>query len=248
MQSFGAFLVSLALAGNFAAALPTASDSNTFSISAVHNKNFKPSGPLALAKAYNKYNVPLPDSLASAVARITKELGLTKRQGTGSDPASPPKGAGDLEYLAEVDIGTPPQKLYLDFDTGSSDLWVFSSETPKSQVKGQTVYDASSSSSSSPLQGASWSIQYGDGSKCNGDVFTDKVTIGGLTVDKQAVEAAKTVSDQFTTGPSQMSGLLGLAFDQINTVKPQAQKTWFSNVKGSLKAPLFTANLKHNAG
>jgi aspergillopepsin I len=252
MQTFGAFLASLAVAGNFAAALPAAGQSHTLSINAVHNKNFKPNGPLALAKAYNKYNVPLPTGLASVISRIEKDLGLQKRQGngtgTGSDPTKPPAGVGDLEYLAEVDIGTPPQKVFLDFDTGSSDLWVFSSETPKNQVNGQKTYDIKSSSTAKKLDGATWSIKYGDGSSCSGDVYLDQVTVGGLTVKQQAVESAQTVSDQFSKGSAENSGLLGLAYDQINTVKPQQQKTWFSNIKDSLKAPLFTANLKHAAG
>lgn len=254
MQTFGAFLASLAVAGNLAAALPAASQSQTISINAVHNKNFKPNGPLALAKAYNKYNVQMPSELASLVSSIEKDFGLQRRQGngtgtgTGSDPTKPPPGVGDLEYLAEVDIGSPPQKLYLDFDTGSSDLWVFSSETPSTQVNGQKIYDIKSSSSAKQVDGASWNIKYGDGSSCSGDVYLDQVTVGGLTVKQQAVESAKTVSDQFSKGSPQNSGLLGLAFDQINTVKPTQQKTWFSNIKDSLKAPLFTANLKHAAG
>ena len=244
-KPLGAFLVSLAVAGNLAAALPAVGQPETLSIRAAHNKDFKPNGPLALAKAYAKYNKPLPSNLASIVDNFFKDIGLEKRDGgQGSDPNSP-AGGNDLEYLAEVDIGTPAQKLYLDFDTGSSDLWVISDET--TSAGSAPKYSPGKSSSAKQLSSATWTIQYGDGSSCSGDVYNDKVTIGGLTVDSQAVESAKTISQQFQQSPPNFSGLLGLAFDQINTVKPEKQKTWFSNIKGSLKAPLFTANLKHNA-
>jgi hypothetical protein len=73
-----------------------------------------------------------------------------------------------------------------------------------------------------------------------------QVTIGGLTVTSQAVEAAETVSSSFTSDPD-IDGLVGLGFDSLNTVSPTKQPTWFDNIKSSLDSPLFTADLKHNA-
>ena len=43
----------------------------------------------------------------------------------------------DSLYLCEVSIGTPAQKLYLDFDTGSSDLWV---GAPRNDVSNYCAY------------------------------------------------------------------------------------------------------------
>lgn len=66
------------------------------------------------------------------MANLTAGLDLPKRA-TGSATATPIDALDDA-YITPVSIGTPAQVLNLDFDTGSSDLWVFSSETPSSEV------------------------------------------------------------------------------------------------------------------
>ncbi|KAJ4359527.1 uncharacterized protein N0V89_000082 [Didymosphaeria variabile] len=143
----------------------------------------------------------------------------------------------DSLYLCEVGVGTPEQKLYLDFDTGSSDLWVWSTELPKSILSGanknnqQVAFDATKSSTFKKLSGETWKISYGDSSSASGDVGTDTVDLGGLKVEGQAVELAKELSQQFAQGNG--SGLLGLAFSSINTVSPTQQKTVFTAYLGS---------------
>jgi aspergillopepsin I len=122
--------------------------------------------------------------------------------------------------------------------------WVFSTETPSSQSSGHTKYNPSTSGRK--LSGETWKIGYGDGSGASGDVYADKVVVGPVTATSQAVEAATSVSAQFTQDVDN-DGLLGLAFSSINTVSPDQQTTFFDTVKSTLKAKLFAAYLRKGA-
>lgn len=93
------------------------------------------------------------------------------------------------------------------------------------------------------LEGETWSISYGDGSSASGIVFTDTVEVGETTAKNQAVGVSQYISFQFQQDEDN-DGLLGLAFNKINTVKPTRQKTFFDNVKDALSMPLFTVDLK----
>ncbi|KAK4216505.1 pepsin [Rhypophila decipiens] len=214
------------------------------SLSQVANPHYRFNGALSVYKTYLKYGVPVPNHLLKAVDNV-KKLHEMERRATGSAPAIP-IDEYDVAYVTPVTIGTPPQTLNLDFDTGSSDLWVFSSHMPLTQIRGQEIYSPNKSSTSKLLSGHSWSITYGDGSASRGNVYTDNFTVGGLTARDQAVECAQQVSTSFTRETA-IHGLVGLGFSDLNTVSPRAQKTFFDNIRADLDAPVFTSDLKFKA-
>lgn len=188
-------------------------------------------------------SVNAANSTAAAVGNsTTAATNATAAPGTGLVTATPEQG--DVEYLSPVDIGG--QTLNLDFDSGSSDLWVFSTQLGAASTTGHTVYDPAKSTSLKMVQGASFSISYGDGSGAAGVVGTDTVNIGGATVTDQAIEMATAVSQSFVEDTNN-NGLVGLAFSKLNTVKPAQQKTFFDNVMPSLAEPVFTADLRKAA-
>jgi hypothetical protein len=149
--------------------------------------------------------------------------------------------AQDVEYLSPVIIGG--QTINMDFDSGSSDLWVFNNQLPQAAQSGHQNFDIQRSSTFKMIEGASFNISYGDGSGAAGNVGTDTVDIGGATVTSQAIELATEVSDSFVQDQAN-NGLVGLAFSSLNTVKPIQQKTFFDNVMPSLAEPVFTADLR----
>ncbi|RAL04418.1 pepsin-like aspartic protease [Aspergillus ibericus CBS 121593] len=211
---------------------------------------FKPTkpGPYTLSSTLQQTGRPYTDKPIGGRAHIRQVIRKTTSASgeVGEVPAEDVQN--DSEYLATVGIGTPAQSLKLDFDTGSADLWVWSTKLPStilSENKTHAVFNPSESSTFKNQEGESWQISYGDGSSASGSVGTDDVNIGGLVVKNQAVELAEKMSTAFAQGEG--DGLLGLAFSNINTVQPQSVKTPVENMilqdDIPKSAELFTAKL-----
>ncbi|TLD15233.1 hypothetical protein PspLS_10637 [Pyricularia sp. CBS 133598] len=259
-------LLYLALLASLVSAAPANNQKRSiqkrsFKVDRVRNLNFKGhNGPRELMKAYAKYSMPVPQGLLDAIAAQGKpefksqsvgesrisaadpSTNLTKAAGVGLVTATPE--AGDVEYLSPVTIGG--QTMNLDFDTGSSDLWIFSTMLPQNVQAGHTNFDPAKSTTFKQAQGLSFKIRYGDGSGASGVVGTETVDIGGVSVTGQAVEMATQVSGSFVKDTAN-NGLVGLAYSKLNTVSPVPQKTFFDNVMPNLAEPLFTADLRKGA-
>ncbi|KAH8895749.1 aspartic protease [Thozetella sp. PMI_491] len=205
----------------------------SFSLTQVHNPSHIRNGPLAYYKALEKFGATIPDHLKTVVQRS-----IIARK-TGSAKATP--GENDNEYVLPVSIGNPPQKFRVQLDCGSSDFLVLGSGVSDN---GDTEYRPEKSTTAKKLSGATWKTTYQDGTFVSGDVYMDQVAIGGLPLFQQAIQRANSISDNFF---GDTEATLGLAFSNINTIKPQKQKTFFENVVGYLDKPVWTADLQHQA-
>ncbi|KAL2267930.1 hypothetical protein VTJ83DRAFT_5207 [Remersonia thermophila] len=238
-----------------AMAFPPGIQKRSFQLDRIKNPHFRHhNGPRQLVKAYQKYRMPIPQDLLDALGGNVESGGLspgrqpasvngfhageTDGTSTGRVPATPANDG--VEYISPIQVGG--QTIHVAIDTGSADLWVFSVLLPPFAWGGHNIYDPALSPTSKMLSNASFSIVYGDGTHASGAVALDTVDVGGAVVRDQAVQMAAWASSAFILD-MHLSGLLGLAFSKLNTVKPVRQTTFFENVMPTLAEPLFTADL-----
>lgn len=158
---------------------------NTCSIQQKFNGPIERHGPSALARVYRKYNIDLSRNIEAII----------KDNNDNNDNVISPT-LNDREYLIPVTIGG--QTMNVQADTGSSDLWVFSTHLSRAEQKGHKIYDPTLSNSSKTLAGETWTSIYGDGFQgASGDVCTDTVAVGTSVVQNQAVQLAAKLSSRF---------------------------------------------------
>ncbi|KAL8802908.1 MAG: hypothetical protein Q9182_003524 [Xanthomendoza sp. 2 TL-2023] len=85
-------------------------------------------------------------------------------------------------YSANISLGTPPQQLSVDVDTGSSELWVNAPKPPMMcallRCSNLDTYDANASSTYTYLRSDS-GISYLDGKSFQGDFISDTILVAG---------------------------------------------------------------------
>ncbi|UJR38065.1 hypothetical protein I4U23_030746 [Adineta vaga] len=137
-------------------------------------------------------------------------------------------------WIGLISIGTPGKTFIIDFDTGSTDLWIPSVQC-YSTCENKAKYDPQKSNTSQS-NGATFRVVYGDGSYVHGNFINDTVNIAGLSVVNQAFAQAKNTSG-FSS--STFDGVLGLAYPSLGT---SGQMSIFYNMwrQGLIVHPSFS--------
>lgn len=116
----------------------------------------------------------------------------------------------DVQYYADIGIGSPPQHFTVVFDTGSSNLWVPSSRCFFSIACYLRSRYKSRLSNTYTKIGKSCKIPFGSGS-VQGFFSQDDMKVGGAVI-KQQVFTEVTREGYFTLLHARFDGVLGLGF------------------------------------
>jgi hypothetical protein len=125
----------------------------------------------------------------------------------------PVKDYMNTQYFVTISVGTPAQEFTVVPDTGSSNLWMYSSSCHSIACLRHKRYKAKSSTTY-VKDGQDFVIQYGSGG-VTGTTSKDTVTMGDAVAKEMTFgEITKTSGAMFLV--SQLDGILGLAYPTIS--------------------------------
>ncbi|CAJ0847773.1 3341_t:CDS:2 [Entrophospora sp. SA101] len=121
----------------------------------------------------------------------------------------------DNEWIGQISLGTPPQPFLINFDTGSADLWIPSSECGD-ECKSHRRFEEEKSSTFTPI-GKKFKISYGDGSSSSGFINKDNLKIGAKVIKNQVFASVEDVSEILANDV--IDGILGLGYEALSMVR-----------------------------
>ncbi|KAF9096650.1 Type I transmembrane sorting receptor [Mortierella sp. GBA35] len=199
-------------------------ETSGFEAPLVRNPNYRSNFRAQMQKMRNRYGSSEINSANKGVGRVLV-----------TNPAF------DSEYYGPAQIGNPPQTLNMNFDTGSSDIWLASStcKTPACSAHAQ-FNPKKSKTFRKDSQNRRFQIAYGDRSYAIGDIASDIVGVGGVNL-RQTIGLATNESAQFAV--SKMDGMFGLTFSNLESVP--GVKTFMDNAiaQKAVALPVVSAYL-----
>ncbi|CAG8734717.1 17862_t:CDS:1, partial [Racocetra persica] len=145
----------------------------------------------------------------------------------------------DFAYYGAITIGK--QEFNVHLDTGSSNLWIPNKNCSAVFCQNHNRFDSSKSQTFTP-EGNPWSIQYGTGF-ASGITGIDNIKIGCFTADKQIFGLVTNVSD--FDAAFEYDGILGLGFDNLNTMDNAAPTLISTLIKQNKMEPIFSFHFSH---
>ena len=162
---------------------------------------------------------PLPPTRRYASSPISSLIPTPPPSASAPRSSSALLNFRNIVYTGPLLIGSPPQPFTVVYDTGSADLWVFSSATSVPYTSFNHYYDRSLSSSYRPND-TRWSIEYGEG-EASGHLSVDEVTLAGHRVKAQVFGEAVHYSVNFQQLHDPTDGILGLSFSAISEAQSE---------------------------
>jgi hypothetical protein len=124
----------------------------------------------------------------------------------------PIKDHMNTQYFVTVEVGTPAQEFMVVPDTGSSNLWIYSSDCKSIPCRTHSTYDSSASSTYN-VAGQDFDIMYGSGG-VKGFTSKDVAKLGEIPANMEFGEVRSVSGVTFYVSP--MDGILGLGYDTIS--------------------------------
>lgn len=208
----------------------------SFTLHQIESNYSVKSGPAALLSTYHKFNRPAPENVQKAAA-----------VNHGTITASP--STNQAAYLTPITIGG--QTFNLIIDTGSDFLWVYHSNIYISQnlmlnswtfgsnfaSLVHSTYNSSVSNTSRLQDGNPWQNCYEDQSCVGGDLYSETVSAGGITVNDQIIGVAREVTSNFRS-LNVSEGILGLSFN-LNTMGKNSSLIYLPNLSNKFNDGFF---------